>query len=77
MLIFHSSLAVIGIAAILDKVEASTPQNISHQSANYDVNTVICGILIFAAGAVTIALALAKDNKKAATKSSKGHPISD
>ncbi|KAI5960492.1 hypothetical protein KGF57_001934 [Candida theae] len=69
MLAFNCAMLVCGLSSMV-KAEASNSQTKSYELANFDVGTVICGILIFAAGAVTIAKALENGNEESSTESS-------
>lgn len=60
MFSLNSAFFVFG-AFSLTKVDAQTPQT-KNVTTNFELGTVICGILIFVAGAVTMAMAFKKGN---------------
>lgn len=57
MFAFNCAMLVCGLSSMV-KAEALNLQTKSSELANFDLGIVICGILIFAAGAVTIAKAV-------------------
>lgn len=70
MFALNCAMLVCGLSRMV-KAEVLNLQTKSYESAtNFDVGTVICGILIFAAGAVTIAKALENGNDESSTESS-------